>query len=363
MFYFAANPNQYTMIVFGWNSFLIKSYILQEFGFFQNDLAYERVEHRQKYFHLMFIPFFPIGRFWAVRIDGKLYHPSAEILSVLQSTRTNNKNALWAWSGVFAVLLGFFFVSMSEKMTQARYRKESEDRSKYMAAMLQTNTDINPVLSKIEKIDQLTDSLLSLPIAKQKPIDTSESAMLSLFLKIIQTQKDSIQGISDTNNLVIASFDDPLTGSPYISQGDFEMLKTRQYNGEYMDTSTFGKMLRRIKGYRYLTLVREYNRVDGQIIDNHAYAPGYLLSDVYIMDIENGKLISKFKSLGSNEDTVSTVVYGETTGAREQFDRELNYDLIRNSIKSITEYIYGKETESRGPLDYYAKRNNRPQGY
>lgn len=351
------------MIVFGWNSFLIKSYILRDFGFVETHLAYERIEHRQKYFHLMFIPFFPIGRFWAVRIDGKLYHPSAEIVSVLNSTKTNNKNAIWSWSGVFAVLLGIFIVSMSEKMTEARYRKQSEERSKNMAAMLQTNSDINPVLNKIEKIDQLTDSLLSLPVAKQKPIDTSESAMLSLFFKIIQTQKDSIHGVNDTNNLVIASFDDPLTGSPYISQGDFEMLKTRQYNGGYMDTSAFGNMLRRIKGYRYLTLVREYNRVDGQIIGKNAYAPGYLLSDVYIMDIEKGKLISQFKSLGSNEDTVSTIVYGETTGAREQFNRELNYDLIRNSIKTITEYIYGKETESRGPLGYYAKRNNRSSGY
>lgn len=59
------------MIVFGHNNFKIKSYTIDQVGS-EFDEGWEgvRFEVRQRYFHLFWIPFFPIGKLFAVRKPG-----------------------------------------------------------------------------------------------------------------------------------------------------------------------------------------------------------------------------------------------------------------------------------------------------
>ena len=87
------------MIIFGWNSYRLKTISLLELGLAANDLPDAQIEYRQKYFHFFFIPFFPIGRFWAVRQGGKLYHIKPELEDALRNVETNWKEGIWAWSG------------------------------------------------------------------------------------------------------------------------------------------------------------------------------------------------------------------------------------------------------------------------
>ena len=48
------------MIIFGWNHFLIRSFMPHELGLGEETLDPEfMVEARQKYFHIFWIPFFP----------------------------------------------------------------------------------------------------------------------------------------------------------------------------------------------------------------------------------------------------------------------------------------------------------------
>lgn len=60
-------------LVFGWNNFKIKSYRPKDLGLSESENSGFTIEARQSYFHLFWIPFFGLGKKWAIRKDNKLY--------------------------------------------------------------------------------------------------------------------------------------------------------------------------------------------------------------------------------------------------------------------------------------------------
>ena len=57
------------MIVFGTNNFSIKTYSLSDLQI-ADDTGRITIELRQKFFHVFWIPFFPIGQIWVMRMAG-----------------------------------------------------------------------------------------------------------------------------------------------------------------------------------------------------------------------------------------------------------------------------------------------------
>ncbi len=99
------------MIVFGWNTFLLIKLMADEVGFAnKGETVNYHIEVRQKYFHLCWIPFFPIGKMWAIRKheDNELYELSQEGLMALQSRVPEPKTSWYAYSGL--ILLGALMV-------------------------------------------------------------------------------------------------------------------------------------------------------------------------------------------------------------------------------------------------------------
>jgi hypothetical protein len=67
-------------IVWGHNNFRLKAADPAEIGIFDKELSNYKFELRQKYGHLFWIPFIPLGKFWVIKKpDGKLYHCPPDI--------------------------------------------------------------------------------------------------------------------------------------------------------------------------------------------------------------------------------------------------------------------------------------------
>src|SRR5262245_46796849 len=121
-------------ILFGWNTYRLKAVSPLELGLQTKEQTDIILEYRQRYFHLFFIPIFPIGRFWAVRKDGKLYHTPPELEQALYHIRTNWKHGLWAWTGPLLGIAIWIFVSISNNLEEKAYQNRMEKNKTMLAA-------------------------------------------------------------------------------------------------------------------------------------------------------------------------------------------------------------------------------------
>jgi hypothetical protein len=108
-------------IVFGWNHFKIKSFDPYELGLSQKTDSNFRIEIRQSYFHLFWIPFFGLGKKWAIRKDNQLYEMPAVLKDAIKGRNDLQVKSPWyTFTGpllIVAVLLG---VMISEKVDAFR---------------------------------------------------------------------------------------------------------------------------------------------------------------------------------------------------------------------------------------------------
>lgn len=130
-------------IVWGHNNYRLTKVQPHEVGLFDESYKNITFELRQKYGHLFWIPFFPIGRIWAVtKGDGKLYVCPAELEPALEQVRKRKPwTAIWAWSGFLAIFLGIILFNISERVSHARYEAYAESSYIENAALLETQID------------------------------------------------------------------------------------------------------------------------------------------------------------------------------------------------------------------------------
>jgi hypothetical protein len=70
-------------VVFGWYSFKIKSFSVKDLKLKEEEWKDSTFEVRQKVFHIFWIPFFSLGKFYVRRKHGKLYDLSNEIREII----------------------------------------------------------------------------------------------------------------------------------------------------------------------------------------------------------------------------------------------------------------------------------------
>ena len=343
------------MIVFGWNSYQLKSFHLSELGVFNRDLGDPKIEYRQKYAHLMFIPIFPIGRFWALRVGGKLYHPSPDLQARLNTTAVQTKQGIWAWSGALATLLIFVVVGTYGSLENGRIKQNRKESKMLMSTMLKTNPDIEPTINKIELIDSIAGSIASLPLPAQKKLDTSK--IMSIALSAMDSKTDSIEGIDETNNLVLTSFRKMYSYSTnsWYNEDYLQTLKTRNESSSYADTAAMQNFMRKVKNYHYVTVIKEYNRADPTLLDDSHFSEGILLSDVFVVELSTGKTIATFKDLASSSENVSTIRSSYSTDG--DFSAQLQHDLERSAVKSVVQYLYKNKSSAGEDLSYYPTKH------
>jgi hypothetical protein len=112
-------------IVFGNNHFLIKSYSLVDVGIYDPSANGYRLEYRQKYFHLYFLPTIPTGKFWALRKpnDNNYYEISQAMHEHIQSLNLESQSVSWyhhimKLAFPFLILCGFGIYQCNEVKSQ-----------------------------------------------------------------------------------------------------------------------------------------------------------------------------------------------------------------------------------------------------
>lgn len=132
-------------IVFGWNSFKIREFTLEEAGILKKAEPDIQLEVRQAYFHLFWIPFFSLGKRWVVRKGGKMYEMPADIKILAQKTLINIKTPWYTYAGPLAIVISaVLFLAVTEyEESQSRKRAAAENKKrieevKYKLAHLTT---------------------------------------------------------------------------------------------------------------------------------------------------------------------------------------------------------------------------------
>lgn len=137
-------------IVFGHYNFNLKTVLPSELGLIDSSYDGIKFQLRQKCAHIFWIPFFPLGKLWAVRkTDNKLYHCPPELENILRN-QFPVRTSLWAWSGPLAILAFSTLFSIQNKIQHKRWEKESQANFK---------NDSDSLLKKINRA-QVGDYLL-----------------------------------------------------------------------------------------------------------------------------------------------------------------------------------------------------------
>jgi hypothetical protein len=332
------------MIVYGWNNYLLKSITPEELGIFAKDQPEMKFEYRQKYFHLFFIPFFPIGRFWAVKIAGQMYEPTPDALASLQSLRATGKKGVWAWSGILAIAAAVFFYNISSSIAEKQYQKDLAVNVAALSAFFREKEKTSPLAGKLHTMYNIIDSSFEKDEYEEKKIDTSYDNLIKLYFDAQLTHVDSLTGYNETNTFLASRFhgtDDEEVS--IISNDTEEALKNGKWQSGYGDTSNVFAELRNLQNYRHVLLLKEYNRVAPGISDSN-YISGYSFVKAYIINIASGKVTKTFRLMTGNSDRVSHMsISGKTdaTGWR----RILDGDLKRNVLDAARKYVFGKDND------------------
>ncbi len=183
-------------VVFGWNNFRIKSYNPQDLGLTQNADPGYRIEIRQSYFHLFWIPFFGLGKKWAINKGGKLYELPAEFVPVVRSLQHEVRTPWYTFAGPILILAGgLIFWAYSEyeeyqyRQSSISYFKKSNDALENELKQLDdkdiiTMRDVSGewyddklMYAKVEKVMGETVTLTPISSASNQPAEVEASYM------------------------------------------------------------------------------------------------------------------------------------------------------------------------------------------
>jgi hypothetical protein len=329
-------------ILYGWNTYLLKTISLEQLGI-PAQQAGTSFEYRQKYFHLFFIPFFPLGRFWAVRQGGKLYHPNPELEQVLNGLRPGVKHGIWAWSGPLLGIACWLIISLSNNMEEKAHRNRMEKHNAMLVAFFGDKSKTAPLNGKLKTINTLLDSALSMNEYEDKKIDTSEKRLINLYLSTVLTRKDSLTGYTKTNTLVITDFYGKIDNREVLAKEFQTSLETASWKGYYSDTASVFPSLRKLQNYKYILLLKEYNRLAPEVVEK-SYTSGYSLMNGALIEIETGAVKKTFKLMAGNSETVTQFSFAGGESSTERLKRTLDNDLDANVLKQAYQYVFGNDS-------------------
>lgn len=162
------------MIVFGHNSFLLHACKPSQLGMpVEIDQQY-RVERRQRYAHLFWIPTFGIGKVWVLRDlkTDQLYEPNAMVLQALKSLPLKESTPWYTFAlpilALAIAILAPIYMKVDEYLSDKRYE----------ARQLETNESIKSAIESPGKYQYL---------------ELQDESYQSSFIKIVGSDKDSVR--------------------------------------------------------------------------------------------------------------------------------------------------------------------------
>ncbi|TSJ48010.1 hypothetical protein [Fluviicola chungangensis] len=93
-------------ILFGWNRFRLKSFTFQELNLPElEQFPNATFQVAQSYFHLFYIPVFPMGKRYDLVMNKQLYHVPPSIMKMVNPDQIKVRGKWYAWSLPILVLL------------------------------------------------------------------------------------------------------------------------------------------------------------------------------------------------------------------------------------------------------------------
>jgi hypothetical protein len=246
------------MIVFGWNHFKIKSFDPYAMGLSQQPQSDFTIEVRQKYFHLFWIPFFGLGKIWAIRRNNQLLEIQPAYKDAIRSRQDMRVKTPWyTFAGPLLALLvgcGFMINEKVENYQSEQYNKKqfSEDYENNAAKFRKPSLDdyyimtsANGYTNRYARITGLDKNNIQLSYITDKNAWSSRPADIA---KLFIEYADHIQTIT-------------------LSRGDSTKLICKDYDSRKSFT---GIPLQ--DGYGMNYRVEKIFRLDGPILKDGSYA-------------------------------------------------------------------------------------------
>jgi hypothetical protein len=114
------------MIVFGHNNFKIKTFTPRELNLPPDyGLKGAEIQIRQRYAHIFWIPFFPIGKIWGIKYEGSkdLYELPDDIKLKIKQ-RHSIKTPWYSFSLLILIFIGVSWFMASEAIREARWESD-----------------------------------------------------------------------------------------------------------------------------------------------------------------------------------------------------------------------------------------------
>lgn len=151
--------------------------MLEELGIKVEDpTQHMQVEVRQRCFHLFWIPFFSLGKMYALRKDGKLYNLTPELEAILRK-HTVYKTPWYTYIGFIIVFLGFILYNANDRYEAYKSRKSLDELQTTKREIL-----TNPITG--DEYTMVTNKIPNTFYARVANVKSD-----SVLLKIIQLEK------------------------------------------------------------------------------------------------------------------------------------------------------------------------------
>lgn len=113
-------------ILFGWNRFRLKSFTFQELNLPElEQFPNATFQVAQSYFHLFYIPVFPMGKRYDLVMDKKLYHVPPSLMKMVNPEQIKVRGKWYAWSLPILILLIMLGVKINDAVKQSQVKADA----------------------------------------------------------------------------------------------------------------------------------------------------------------------------------------------------------------------------------------------
>ncbi len=209
-------------IVWGHNNFRLKTVQPHEIGLFDESFKNVSFELRQKYAHLFWIPFFPLGKVWTVnKGDGKKYVCHQDIVHMLNQLQLGrSKASIFAWSGFLLIIAGVIIYNIMEQVQHIKWK----------------HYETTAFVEKAERLNKKVDSVAvnDLYLFNQKPANEKYYSYQKTPLKVLSVNGSKVlMGAWSGNDGAVAESDNSglvRLVNKYTIQDSFWVEKTQLKN-------------------------------------------------------------------------------------------------------------------------------------
>jgi hypothetical protein len=226
-------------ILFGWNRFRLKSFTFQELNLPElEQFPNATFQVAQSYFHLFYIPVFPMGRRYDLVMNKQVYHVPPSLMKLVDPEQVKVRGKWYAWALPILALLITFGVKASNAITE----NERQANATELARLQQQFFD-NPAVGDHVRFTNNGDLRFDTEVFK------IENKKVTLFVNLMEQLDDQLLENARNGKATV----DADSMQTLINERN-ELDLTSEFNDsllmEYMDNPVFRKVLMfELEGY------------------------------------------------------------------------------------------------------------------